>query len=250
MDIIVGQVSKDEVAKYYIQCELENLLKGNIELADDTYHANIPKLLEALSFTYRANSVFDYVESDKYLWRKATVSINDIILTGMGEGLTPIIYSKEIYQNPRLFCDYLKKQFDGSGANNKNLFEQMKPRPVSKDRRLIILRSDKDGELKMLDGSHRLVSLILDGASEVDAYIAVLAHKDAKSMLGDAIFLRLRRVWQESKSDVYRRSIEDVVTGLISSSTDGKQAVQSYWVSMGPTTEVREAGVRLLGIFD
>jgi len=250
MDIIVGQVSKDEVARYYIQCELENLLKGNIELADDAYHANIPRLLEALSFTYRANSVFDYVESDKYLWQKATVNIDDILLTGMGESLTQIIYSEEIHQNPRLFCDYLKKQFDDSSANIKNIFEQMKPRPVPRERQLILLRSDKEGELKILDGSHRLISLIMDGASEVDAYIAVLAYKDAKSMLGDAIFLRLRRVWQESKSDAYRQSIEDVVAGLMSSSTDGKQAVQSYWVSMGPTAEVREAGMRLLDIFD
>lgn len=236
------KVSKDEVARYYILCELEGILLGEAHLADDTYHLDIPKLLEALSFTYRANSVFDYVESEKYIWKKEQVSVDDIVLTGMGESLTPIIYSEQVRQNPRLFAEYIKTKL----SVDDPIVEQLRPRPVPESRRLMLLSYDRDGRIKMLDGSHRLISLVMDGVDSVDAYIAVQANPKGKHMVGDAIFLRLRHEWQLADDVIYREAIEATVTGLIRSSLDGEKAVQSYWIDMAPTDEVREVGLSLV----
>ena len=48
-------VERDIVADYYSLCELGNIVDGAIRLKKDLYHSNSVRLLEALSFTYRAN---------------------------------------------------------------------------------------------------------------------------------------------------------------------------------------------------
>ena len=50
-----------------------------------------PRLLE-LSFTFRANGVFDFIMVTEYLGKRE-VDANKIRLTGMGEGLTETIYN-------------------------------------------------------------------------------------------------------------------------------------------------------------
>lgn len=43
-------VNKEEVAKYYIKCELDNIIVGdNVRLQDGLHGTNLPRLLEALS---------------------------------------------------------------------------------------------------------------------------------------------------------------------------------------------------------
>ena len=101
-------LDKDIVAEYYIECELDNIVDGDaIQLKKDLYHSSTARLLEALSFTYRANFVFDYVYGGEFRWEKRTVRADDITLTGMGEHLTEIIYSEHVQRNPRMFVEYI-----------------------------------------------------------------------------------------------------------------------------------------------
>lgn len=238
------EVNKDEVARYYIECELDNIVEGdNLRLIDNQYHSNLTRLLEALSFTYRANSVFDYVGSDQYRWEMREVFIEDILLTGMGEPLTKIIYSPQVQQNPRKFVDYVKNN------QNQESIKQLMMRPVP-DNRQIILTRESDQTLKMLDGSHRLFSMIMAGETKVKTYVAVLVDESAKGMIGDATFLRLRRLWEKTNDIKFRSSIERTVVGMMSCSTDGVQAVKAYWISMAPNDTVKNAGEKIVAMFE
>lgn len=233
------EVDKQVVAQYYIECELDNIITGeNIQLRKDIYSTNIPRLIEALSFTYRTNGVFDYVESDRYRWEERVVKPDHIKLTGMGEGLTEIIYSEKVQRNPLKFVEYI-------GSHKDELFNELQPKPVPQDRQTIILKNDGEA-LEMLDGSHRFLSMIMGGAESVKAYVGIVANEKAKPMIGDAVFVRLRKLWQQTDDRQFRTSIEITVAGMIESTSNGKQSVHAYWVRMAPNEEVRTAGQRIL----
>lgn len=234
------EVDKDVVAQYYIECELDNIITGgNIQLRTDTYSSNMPRLLEALSFTYRANGVFDFIESGKYRWIKRIVNLNEITLTGMTEDLTKIIYSDKVQQNPLKFIEYIKSH------SMEDHFNELKFKTVPQNRQTLILR-EEDCMLKMLDGSHRLLSMIAGQVKSAPAYVAVLTIKDAKPMIGDATFLRLRKLWQQTEDISLRVSIEETVVGMIKATSNGERSVSNYWVRMAPSDEVRAVGQLLI----
>lgn len=233
-------VDKEVVSKYYIACELDNIVVGdNIRLQEGLYQSNMPRLLEALSFTYRANSVFDYIESHKFRWEERVVNADDIILTGMNKALTEIIYSDQVQQSPRKFIEYIQNHPDDER------FRQLKPRDIASNRKTILLR-EHDGSLQMLDGSHRFLSMLMNGETSVNAYVAVLADKDAKPMIGDTVFLRLRRLWQQTEDPLFKDAIERTIVGMIASTSNGAHSVKAYWVEMGPNEDVRAVGKRLI----
>lgn len=234
------KVDKDVVARYYIECELDNIITGdNIQLRKDAYSTSASRLLEALSFTHRANDVFDYIENGKYHWEERIVTPEEITLTGMGEGLTEIIYSDGVQQNPLKFVDYVKSHSDD------NRLRELQTKVVPRNRQMLILREDK-GVLKMLDGSHRFLSMVMNGVKSMDAYVAIAVTDDAKPMVGDAIFLRLRKLWQQTEDPLLRDSIENTVVGMIKTTSNGEQSVNAYWVKMAPDEKVRVAGQLLI----
>jgi hypothetical protein len=236
----MAEVGKNEVARYYIECELDNIIMGeNIQLRKDTYSSNISRLLEALSFTYRANGVFDYIESGKYRWEKRIVTPDEITLTGMGEHLTDIIYSDEVQKSPLKFVDYIKSH------PGDDRFSELHPRTIPQSRQMVILRED-EGVLKMLDGSHRLLSMVMNGVKGMNAYVAVVATDDAKPVIGDAIFLRLRKLWQQTEDPLFRDSIENTIVGMIKATSNGEQSVNAYWIKMAPNEKIRITGQLLI----
>lgn len=227
------------VAKYYIECELDNIVVGdNIRLREGL-DSGMSRLLEALSFTYRANGIFDYIESNRFRWEERMVNIDDIMLTGMGEILTPVIYSDQVQQSPRKFVEYIQHHPDDEG------FHELKPRNIPSNRKTIILR-EHDGKLLTLDGSHRFLSMIMNGETSVNAYVAVLADKNAKPMIGDTIFLRLRQLWQQTEDLAFKQSIERTVVGMIAATSNGVQSVEAYWIAMGPDDNIKATGKRLI----
>jgi hypothetical protein len=233
-------VSNDEVARYYIQCELDNIIEGkNIHLRSGLYNTNMPRLLEALSFTYRANSVFDYVASKQFQWEKREIPVDDIVLTAMGGELTDIIYSDQVQQSPRKFIDYIQ-----SHQNDERL-KQLGPRRIPDDRKTLMLR-EHEGKHKMLDGSHRFLSMIMNGADNVTCYVAVLINEEAKPMIGDATFLRLRGLWERTEDTEFKISIEQTVLGMMGSTENGLASVEAYWINMAPNERVRKVGERLI----
>jgi len=236
----MSTVDKDTVAKYYVESELDNIIKGeNIKLVEGLYSSNMSRLLEALSFTYRANGVFDYIESDQFTWEERTVSIDDITLTGMSSEITKVIYSDEVQQNPHKFIEFVRNH-----ADDKR-FEEIQPRDIPDNRRTLILR-EKDGVIKMLDGSHRFLAMAMNGTTLFHAYVATITDADAKPAIGDTIFLRMRRLWQTTKDADFKNSIENTVVGMIKETSNGANSVRIYWVNAAPTEEVKTAGKHIL----
>lgn len=236
----MNTLDKDTVATYYIECELDNIVAGdNIQIREGLYHSSLSRLLEALSFTYRANGVFDYIESGRFRWEERTVAVDDITLTGMGDVLTPIIYGPEVQRRPRTFVQYIRDHPDDERLH------ELKPREVPANRSTVLLR-ERDGEVTLLDGSHRFLSMMMNGATSVHAYVAVPIDTTTKPMIGDTVFLRLRRLWQETDDPSFRQSIEHTVAGMIAATSNGGRSVELYWVSMGPSDEIQAVGKRLI----
>lgn len=233
-------VERDEVAKYYIQCELDNIVVGeNVQLVEQHYANNTTRLLEALSFTYRINHVFDCVEDGTYTWYKREVAVDDIVLLGIGEALTPIIYSEAVQQNPRKFVEYIRQHQDEPD------FDELRPHSVPVNRRTVILM-EHEGRLAILDGSHRFLSMVQQGAETVQAYVAVAANPSSKPMIGDATFVRLRKLWERTDDLAFQQAIEQTVLGMMEASSDGARAVERYWASPNQKESVRAVGRRLL----
>ncbi len=233
-------VDKDIVTKYYIECELDNIVTGeNITLVEGLYSSNTSRLLEALSFTYRANGVFDYIENDQCTWQERTVSIDDITLTGMSPEITKVIYSDDVQQNPRKLIEFIQ------GHPGDKRFDEIQLGNIPDNRRTLLLR-EKNGVLKMLDGSHRLLAMAMNGATSFNAYVATVADADAKPAIGDTIFLRMRRLWQATKNPDFRASIEKTVAGMVRETSNGAHSVQAYWINAAPTKGVKVAGERIL----
>lgn len=232
-------VDKDIVAEYYIECELDNVVDADtIELKKDLYHSSTARLLEALSFTYRANFVFDYVYGGQFRWEERKVSVDDITLTGMGEHLTEIIYSEQVQRNPRTFVEYIATHRDDPK------FDELKAAFVPENRRRLLLR-EQEGKITMLDGSHRFLSMVMQGIEEFTAYVAIPVESTEKPMIGETIFLRMRRLWQRGDDD-FKASIERTVISMVKETSDGKRAVEAYWVTMAPNEEVRAVGMEIL----
>jgi hypothetical protein len=233
-------VDKDIVAKYYIECELDNIVTGeNFTFIKNLSSSNRSRLLEALSFTYRANDVFDYVESDQYTWKERTVSIDDITLTGMSSSITKVIYSDEVQQNPHKLIEFISKH------PGDERFDEIQLRDIPENRRTLLLR-EKDGTIKMLDGSHRFLAMAINGETSFHAYVATIAGTSAKQAIGDTVFLRMRRLWQTTNDPDFKTSIEKTVVGMIRETSNGAHSVQTYWIEVAPTQEVKAAGERLL----
>lgn len=183
--------------------------------------------------------MFDCIESGKYQWEERTINLDDITLTGMSEDLTDIIYSDEVQQCPLKFVEYIRRHSDD------DRFSEIQTTMVPQNRQTLLLRED-NGTLKMLDGSHRLISMIMNGIKSTNAYVAVANSNGARPMIGDAIFLRLRKLWEQTADPLFRASIEKTVIGMIKATRNGEQSVDSYWVRMAPNEEVRAVGRRLV----
>lgn len=183
--------------------------------------------------------MFDYIESGKYVWEEGAVNVRDITLTGMGEILTPIIYGDEVKQNPLKFVEYIQRHKDD------DRFRELSVRPVPENRQILILR-ETDGILKTLDGSHRLLSMIMNGTEQVKAYVAIPSSSDTKPMIGDAIFIRLREQWRGTDDPQFKDAIERTVIGMMRSTSNGRDSVKAYWVTMAPNEQIRSKGLELL----
>lgn len=237
----MSEIDKAIVTKYYIECELDNVVAGDgIRLKNDGYSSNLPRLLEALSFTYRLNGVYDYVESNGVTWTERQVPIDEVLLTGMGEHLTELIYSDEVGQNPRRLVRYAQ-----DNPEDPRIAE-LAPREVPENRRTILLRQDSNDQLLLLDGSHRFLSMVALGETAVHAYVAAPLESKEKPGIGEATFLRLLTLWRQTDDPEFRAAIEQTTMGMVRETSNGYQAVQSYWVTMGQNDEVRATGRRIL----
>ncbi len=228
-------VTREEVAQYYLEGELTNILDRSDSklLPRNLSGKSLWRLLEALSFTYRANGVFHTVTDSSYDWYKASIPIDHIRMTSISPAINKILAKPEINQSPARFSAYLQRYFAAHIQDDPEQLNEFRPGNITKAHKTVILREQKGKGLGMLDGSHRMIALVAAGKTKVDAFIAVCNGKNSKPMLGDTTFLLLRKAFQATEKAEDREAILHVVKLLMAHSSDGRQAVQTYWVDHG-----------------
>ena len=238
-----------EIAKAYLLAELNKILPGdNFQngLEDSIgklSEQRVWRLLEALSFTYRLNGVFWSISDDSYVWNKEEVSCDSLVLTGMNPRVDIVTHSETIQNNPLKFRDYLITYFKKFPSSDPEGLEQFRPKGIVIKYPTILLIV-KDEKLLLLDGSNRLMAHLLNGNSTINAYVGKKV-KDGKMKLGDSTFWLLRHVYEKGDEKT-KQSVLTVIKELVNSSSDGKNAVETYWISHARDEKLKEAGKQIL----
>ena len=97
----------------------------------------------------------------------------------------------------------------------------------------------------MLDGSNRLMNLVLNGAKEITAFVARETNPKGKMRVGDSTFYLLRILYERSDEED-RKSILNTTKRLMQEASDGKTAVKVYWVDHAKDEDLKKIGEELL----
>jgi len=242
-------VSTTEVAKAYLTAEIGKIFSGDnlqSELEGDIgrlLEKETWRLLEALSFTYRLNAVFWTLSDDGFVWSKEEVSCGNLVLTGMTPQIDKVTYSEAVQNNPLKFRDYLITYFKKFPDSDPEGLGQFRPKGTNVEYPTIILVS-RDEKLRLLDGSNRLMAQLLNGQETINAYIGKKV-KDGKMKLGDSTFWLLRKAYETGDENT-KQAILTVVKELVNLSSDGKEAVQAYWIDHIRDEALKEPGKQIL----
>lgn len=202
------------------------------------------RLLEALASTYRLNPMFRYLSDSGYSWREESVDISTLTLTNMNPAIDAVTYSPEINHDPLKFRDYLLEYFKEHPSDDPLGLEQFRP-AGKKIHYPTIYLEEIDGKLKMLDGSNRVIASLLQGKSSIHAYIAKRTSP-GKPMIGDSTFFILQKLYERIDNEADKALIISMVKLMMRESTDGRDAVDNYWVQHVKEAEGKKIGMKLL----
>ncbi len=158
------------VARYYLIVELgkpfktaesKKLLNDFIYSLSDDEAWN---LLRLVSEEYRQNNVYQSLLDSKNKWCKQAVNLRDIKLSDVNSKVKPYLVQTDY--NLSNFCNFLKLN------NHLEELKEFESRSV-RDEEKVFLFSFSDGNYKIIDGNHRIVSLALLGYTEFEGYIKI-----------------------------------------------------------------------------
>ena len=98
----------------------------------------------------------------------------------------------------------------------------------------------------MLDGTHRLMSLIAVGVTQVEAYYTRPNGRPSRPMIGDSTLVNLRHLYESAADDEQKNAVLTVVRQLLHTTSDAKSAMQGYWNEYAKNDDVRVAAKKLL----
>lgn len=256
-EIIRIDVDPRYIGEQYLAVELHRLFKWSksqsshfmhsIEALDDV---SFYRLLEAFSFTYRLNGVFYRLGSDKYVWVEAVMSVDAIDLTGINPSANQVIQSDAVHHRPKEFARYLGDYFTSQEADaiDPGLGEFIVDETVEQLEHEVLYAQEKNDQVRIFDGSHRLIAMAQLGIRACRVFIAI-PYPDASdrlAMRGAAIFLHLRQLYESTESEEAREHIVMVCRELVRTSKDGRREVTTYWVQNSRNDAVRNAANRIL----
>jgi hypothetical protein len=238
-----------EVCKNYLTAELSkifqegNFKEGLINSINKLSERDLWRLLEAISFTYRLNGVFEIVSNTSFAWKEKEVDCKDLILTGMNPSINKIINSERIKNDPIKFRDYLLSYFKEHPHDDPENLDQFRPNAKPIEYPTILLIQDED-KLKLLDGSNRLMAHLINGGTKMNAIIGK-SVVNGKRRIGDSTFLLLRMAY-ETSGDKEKQAIYTTTKRLIELSSDGHKAIQAYWIDHTEDETLKKIGKSLL----
>ena len=147
------------------------------------------------------------------------------------------------------FADYIRDYFDlfpDADDDPQGLNEFRPTTPIEDIRANNIITDERYGLILIRDGSHRLITSALLGATSIRAFSGVPNGRESLSMKGDSTFLTLRIQFEAAQDDDERDSILHTCFLLANSSSNGSSAISNYWIDHAPNMEVADAGERIL----
>jgi len=259
LEVYDANVSSLEVAKTYLKAEIPNIFSASAlqnskamgESLDNLSEKQIWRLLEAISYTYRMNSVFHETTDTSKRWLDIKLPIDAITLTGTKPHIDDIVLSPEVNRSPRNFGRFLIDYFDEhqSISDDPLLINEFRPKKDLKQLAYskLIMRESGDS-IEMVDGTHRLMAAVLLGAQSVRTLINIPNYHEPKTMIGDSSFLTLRELYEKTASWNKRRQVMNVAAMLAENSTDGRDAIYNYWIEHPRSQRIKMAGQKVLDI--
>lgn len=154
-------IKKIDVYKKYVFGEMSKHKKYNIEDLDHlvkSLSASQAKLMCRYWSTYRKNSVYDFIKSGPDNWKGLTVSINNVHVEKVNNGVNALLEKNEWS---------LAKIVEDSEIGTHEEFKKQGEGEI--DSRLSIFIAKKAGDkYKIVDGIHRAIRLGLDGKKEFE----------------------------------------------------------------------------------
>lgn len=249
--VIRAGVPPEEVGKYYLKSELGRIFPGEGKIRtvidnriDEISGKEFWRLFEALSFSYRTNYVFRFVGNSGYSWKEERWDVSQLTLTGMNLAINAVTFSPEIDRSPLKFRDYLKAYFADHSQDDPLKLEQLRPNSKPVDYSKILLR-EEEGKILLLDGSNRLINLMLSGDEEITGFVGRKNGKAETERIGDSTFILLKNLYVRGDKKE-KAAVLKVVRKLIDISSDGKDAVENYWIKHVRDEALRKVGRRLL----
>jgi len=169
-----------EVSKIFPEEGIQNQLASGI---DRLSPERVGRLLKALSSTYRGNRVFSYLNDPGFDWQEEEISCDNIILTSMGPSIDRVIRSKSVRRSPARFCRYLLDYFKQHPNDDPEKLGQFRPDGRAIQYPTVFVFRDH-GDLKMLDGSNRLIASMLQGGKVIKA---IVGKKVVKAVVGKTV---------------------------------------------------------------
>lgn len=254
--VIREKVQPIEVARYYLKTEFPNIIKttnqqtlqdigSSVDALDDK---ELWRLLEALSYTYRANSIYRFLTDQAYDWAEAELPIEQIKLTGMSESFNTLVYSNDIDRNPFKLVTFLQKYYSDNqtGGRDPLGLDELQPSNKQVDPPLLIT-TESEGGISIADGMHRLIEYAHQGVRTARVYAGIRNGRPHRYAVGDSTFLTLRNLYESLDGDAAAQAKVIEVTALLADfSITGKGSVQTYWVDHVLGQKRKEAGQRVL----
>lgn len=254
-----SQVDYVEVARYYVKSELGQLW-SRIGCSDESgiNVENLPtsevmELAEGLSVPYRLNSVWWLVANPTYRWSLQNVHASEIYLTGMGKSaVTDLIFSEEIQNDPLKLRDYLQNYFSEHQYDDPYGYGDLRPQPQRKVANPRLIAAWRDEKLKIVDGSHRFIALLLQGQDTFETYVGKPENEATGKfpIAGRGIFRMLKLTYEAAKSDVEQESVVNTVRLLAQHSPDAAKHIESTWVHKERSDKVAKAGRKIIDSLD
>ena len=236
-----------EIGKYYLVVSYAKCFAAEASSVMETRIAEMPEKeawreIEAFSVTLGLNDVMRYLTNESYIWSEEVWDINELRLTGMGNPrIDNILRSDSVNFRPFAFRDYLRSYFAQHPDDDPENLNDLRPTNREIQYPTILLRQHKR-QPALLDGSHRLVELMLRGETTITTFVG-RGDNNARTRLGPSIFRTLRLAYEHSGNDAIIATVKD----LIGQSTDGSKWVQIYWIDHVQDEKIRQQGRGLLG---
>lgn len=252
--VLRENISALEIAKYYLEIEFSKLFKTMDvalvhESLDKLAESKVWALLEAISFTYHLNGVFFKLAREGYTWNEELWSVGAIVLTGMDTHVNKVIYSEEVKGDAIKFKNYLLNYFEkNKDSDPQKLFSY---KPTNKEMRYTkLIATRRNNKIAMLDGSHRLTELLLNGTKEVHLFVGhpsgAEPEESKKTLIGNSTLILLKMLYTQG-NDEEKQAVLTVVKEIIAKTLNGKEAARRYWIENIYNDEaLKQIGERLL----